>query len=67
MTGQTPLPTYIETLGATGVTIWLLVTVLEIARTAGIVPLGWAGRSYSKRTVMIVAVLISVLANLTKH
>lgn len=40
MTVLTLLPTYIDVLGATGVTIGLFITALEIARTVGIVPLG---------------------------
>lgn len=59
MTVLTLLPTYIEVLGATGVTIGLFVTALEVARTAGIVPLGWAGDRYSKRAVLVAALLTS--------
>lgn len=62
MTVLTLLPAYIEALGATGVTIGLFVAALELARTIGIIPLGWAGDRYSKRAVLIVALLISVLA-----
>ena len=64
MTVMTLLPTYIETLGATGVTIGVFVTVLELARTAGIVPLGWAGDRYSKRGVLVGALVVSAVAYL---
>lgn len=64
MTLLTLLPTYIETLGATGITIGLFITVLEIARTVGIVPLGWAGDRYSKRTILVGALVVSVAAYL---
>ncbi|SEH37923.1 Major Facilitator Superfamily protein [Halopenitus malekzadehii] len=64
MTVMTLLPTYIETLGATGVTIGVFVAILELARTVGIVPLGWAGDRYSKRSVLLVALGVSVAAYL---
>lgn len=62
MTVLTLLPTYIEVLGATGVTIGLFVTALELARTAGIIPLSWAGDRYSKRTILVGALLTSAVA-----
>ena len=61
----TLLPTYIDALGATGLTIGLFITALELARTVGIVPLSWAGDRYSKRTILIVGLLLSVAAYLT--
>jgi Na+/alanine symporter len=64
MTLLTLLPTYINTLGATGVTVGLFITALEIARTIGIVPLGWAGDRYDKRTVLVGALVLSVVAYL---
>lgn len=64
MTVLTLLPDYIDALGATGVTIGLFITVLELARTAGIVPLGWAGDRYSKRVILVSSLLISALAYL---
>ncbi len=65
MTVLTLLPDYIDALGATGVTIGLFITALELARTVGIIPLGWAGDRYSKRAVLIIALTVSVLAYIT--
>ena len=62
MTVLTLLPDYIDALGATGVTIGLFITALELARTAGIVPLGWAGDRYSKRALLVGALLVSAVA-----
>lgn len=64
MTVLTLLPDYIDALGATGVTIGLFITALELARTVGIVPLGWAGDRYSKRLLLVGALLVSALAYL---
>jgi MFS family permease len=64
MTVLTLLPDYIDALGATGVTIGLFVTALELARTVGIVPLGWAGDRYSKRLILVGALIVSALAYL---
>jgi MFS family permease len=64
MTVLTLLPTYIEALGATGLTIGLFIAALELARTVGIIPLGWAGDRYSKRAVLLVALVLSVFAYL---
>jgi hypothetical protein len=50
MAALTLLPSYIEALGATCVSIGPFITALELARPAGIVPSGWAGDRYSKRT-----------------
>ncbi|WP_136688830.1 MFS transporter [Halorhabdus amylolytica] len=62
MAVMTLLPDYIEALGATGITIGVFVTVLELARTVGIVPIAWAGDRYSKRTILLVGLVTSVLA-----
>lgn len=64
MTVLTLLPEYIEAIGATGVTIGIFITALELARTIGIVPLGWAGDRYEKRTILVVALVVSLLAYL---
>lgn len=64
MTVLTLLPAYIEVLGATGVTIGLFITALELARTVGIIPLGWAGDRYSKRMLLVGALVVSALAYL---
>jgi len=65
MTVLTLLPDYIDALGATGVTIGLFVTALEVARTVGIVPLGWASDRYSKRTIFLGALVLSAFAYAT--
>ncbi|WP_394351118.1 MFS transporter [Halorubrum sp. CBA1125] len=65
MTVLTLLPDYIDALGATGVTIGLFITALELARTVGIIPLGWAGDRYSKRVLFVGALLVSALAYLS--
>jgi MFS family permease len=64
VTVLTLLPDYIDALGATGVTIGLFVAVLEFARTVGIVPLGWAGDRYSKRLLLVGALVVSAVAYL---
>ncbi|MFC7116677.1 MFS transporter [Natronoarchaeum sp. GCM10025703] len=64
MTVLTLLPDYIDALGATGVTIGLFITALELARTVGIVPLGWAGDRYSKRLLLVGALIVSAVAYL---
>ncbi|MDZ7849578.1 MAG: MFS transporter [Halodesulfurarchaeum sp.] len=64
MTVLTLLPDYIDTLGATGITIGLFVSALEIARTVGIVPIAWAGDRYSKRKILLGALGVSALAYL---
>nr|WP_309484889.1 MFS transporter [Halorhabdus salina] len=62
ITVLTLLPDYIDALGATGITIGVFVTALELARTIGIVPIAWAGDRYSKRTILLVGLVTSVLA-----
>ncbi|WP_158855418.1 MFS transporter [Halorhabdus sp. CUG00001] len=62
MTVMTLLPDYIDALGATGITIGVFVTALELARTVGIVPIAWAGDRYSKRTALLAGLVTSVLA-----
>lgn len=64
MTVLTLLPNYIDALGATGVTIGLFITTLELARTVGIIPIGWAGDRYSKRLILLGALIVSALSYL---
>lgn len=64
ITVLTLLPTYIDLLDPSGLEIGLFVTALGLARFVGIIPLGWAGDRYDKRTLLIVSLLISVLAYL---
>jgi MFS family permease len=58
----TLLPTYIETLGATGVVAGLFVTALGIGRTIAIFPVGWAADRHDKRAVLLVSLLASAIA-----
>jgi MFS family permease len=58
----TLLPTYIETLGATGVVAGLFVTALGIGRTLAILPVGWAADRYDKRTVLLISLVSSAIA-----
>lgn len=58
----TLLPTYIETLGATGVVAGLFVTALGVGRTVAIIPVGWAADRYDKRLVLLVSLGASAIA-----
>ena len=58
----TLLPTYIETLGATGVVAGLFVTALGVGRTVAIVPVAWAADRYDKRTVLLLSLSSSAVA-----
>jgi MFS family permease len=58
----TLLPTYIETLGATGVVAGLFVTALGVGRTIAIVPVGWAADRYDKRLVLLLSLTSSAVA-----
>ncbi|MEF8799963.1 MAG: MFS transporter [Halolamina sp.] len=58
----TLLPTYIETLGATGVVAGLFVTALGIGRTVAIIPVGWAADRYDKRSVLLISLISSAIA-----
>lgn len=58
----TLLPTYIDLLNPSGALIGLFVTALALARAAAIIPLGWAGDRYDKRSVFLVALGVSTVA-----
>jgi MFS family permease len=58
----TLLPTYIDYLGATGVMVGLFVTALSVGRSLAIVPLGWAGDRFSKRTILLLSLGLSIFA-----
>lgn len=60
----TLLPTYINLLDPSGIAIGLFITGISIARTIGVVPLGWAGDRYDKRSLLLLALLVSILAYL---
>jgi len=64
ITVLTLLPTYINLLDPSGVEIGLFVTALGLARFVGIVPLGWAGDRYDKRTLLVGSLLLSIAAYL---
>lgn len=55
----TLLPEYINALGATGVSIGLFVTALEIARMVGVIPLGWSSDRFNKRLVFLFVLILS--------
>ncbi|MDZ7702044.1 MAG: MFS transporter [Halobacteriales archaeon] len=58
----TLLPTYIDLLDPSGTLIGLFVTSLALARAAAIVPIGWAGDRYDKRTVLLAALAVSAVS-----
>jgi MFS family permease len=60
----TLLPTYIDLLDPSGIAIGLFITGISIARTVGVIPLGWAGDRYDKRFLLLVALVISIAAYL---
>jgi MFS family permease len=60
----TLLPTYIDVLDPSGIAIGLFAASLGIARGVGVVPLGWAGDRYDKRTLLLASLLVSILAYL---
>ena len=55
----TLLPTYIEQLGATGVTAGLFVTALGVGRGVALVPLGWAADRFSRRAILLGSLALS--------
>jgi len=60
----TLLPTYIDLLDPSGIAIGLFIAGIGVARTLGVIPLGWAGDRYDKRTLLLVALGVSVLSYL---
>jgi len=60
----TLLPTYIDVLDPSGIAIGLFIAGLGIARGVGVVPLAWAGDRYDKRTLLLVALVVSIAAYL---
>ena len=60
----TLLPTYIDLLNPSGIAIGLFIAAISIARSIGVVPLGWAGDRYDKRTLFLVALVVSLVAYL---
>lgn len=55
----TLLPTYIDLLDPSGIAIGLFITGISIARSIGVVPLGWAGDRYDKRALLLVSLVVS--------
>lgn len=53
ITVTTLLPTYIDLLNPSGIAIGLFISGLTIAQAIAIVPLGWAGDRFDKRTVLL--------------
>ena len=64
ITVLTLLPKYINLLQPTGVVVGVFVSALSIARVSAIIPLSWAGDRYDKRTLLLFALGVSVLAYL---
>ena len=62
ITVLTLLPTYIDLLNPSGFVIGLFVAALQVASTVAIVPLGWAGDRYDKRTILLAGLIISAAA-----
>ncbi|WP_101296117.1 MFS transporter [Halegenticoccus soli] len=60
----TLLPTYIDILNPSGFVVGLFITALAVGRTVAIVPLGWAGDRYDKRTLLLGALLLSIASYL---
>ena len=54
----TLLPTYINLLNPSGIVIGLFITGLTAAKAVAVVPLGWAGDRYDKRSLLVASVLI---------
>lgn len=53
ITITTLLPTYIDLLNPSGIAIGLFISGLTIAQAIAVVPLGWAGDKFDKRTVLL--------------
>lgn len=53
ITITTLLPTYIDLLEPSGIAIGLFISGLTAAQAVAIVPLGWAGDRFDKRTVLL--------------
>lgn len=60
----TLLPTYIDLLDPSGIAIGLFITGISIARSIGVIPLGWAGDRYDKRALLLVSLVVSTGAYL---
>lgn len=60
----TLLPTYIDLLDPSGIAIGLFITGISIARSIGVIPLGWAGDRYDKRVLLLVSLVVSTGAYL---
>jgi MFS family permease len=55
----TLLPTYINLLNPSGIAIGLFITGFTAARAVAVVPLGWAGDRYDKRTLLLGSIVVS--------
>ena len=53
----TLLPTYIDLLDPSGIAIGLFITGLTSAQAIAVIPIGWAGDRFDKRTVLLAALL----------
>jgi MFS family permease len=62
ITITTLLPTYIDLLDPSGVAIGFFISGLTLAQTLAVVPLGWAGDKFDKRTILLGALLVCISA-----
>lgn len=62
ITITTLLPTYIDLLEPSGIAIGLFISGLTVAQAIAVIPLGWAGDRYDKRTILLGTLLLSAVA-----
>lgn len=57
ITITTLLPTYIDLLDPSGIAIGLFISGLTLAQAVAVIPVGWAGDRFDKRTILLGAIL----------
>lgn len=58
ITITTLLPKYIDILNPSGVALGFFITGLTLAQTFAIIPLGWAGDKFDKRTILLGTLIV---------
>jgi MFS family permease len=58
----TLLPFYVNVLNPSGIVVGLFTTALTLAATVAVIPLGYAGDRYDKRTVLLAGLAVAVAA-----
>lgn len=58
----TLLPTYIDLLEPSGIAIGLFISGLTVAQAIAVIPLGWAGDRFDKRTILLGALILCAVA-----